>query len=89
MDKDLQQLPSVGATWAAPAPEVMVPVFSVTLTINVPTHAKVSRNTLTGQVQFEEILIEDLENLRDSIDQQIVMLREEERRLMADTWEPL
>lgn len=84
MDKDLQQLPSIGAVWAA-TPPTQIPMFSVTLTINVPTHAKVARHTLTGQIEISEIQIADLISLRDSISEQIVALQAQEQ----SGWEPL
>lgn len=82
MADDLQQAPPVGTTWTPPA---SAPQLAVMLMINVPDHATVRRNALTGQIEIDEISIADLISLRDSISEQIIRLQKQER----DGWEAL
>lgn len=66
-----QQVPKVGATWT-PVPPVEE---RVSLFINCPPDYHVRRNQETGQIEIENLLIEDLVGLRNSIDEQIAQLQ--------------
>ena len=82
MSEDLQRMPPIGANWSAQP----VPRTAVELMINVPDHAEVLRNTLTGQVQIKNLQIEDLISLRDALTEQITTLQQQKAR---NGWEPL
>ena len=64
----------------------------VTLTISTPPDARVRRNSMTGQLEIDDVTILDLVELRDSIDQQILDLYERAREQavkIEHSWEPL
>lgn len=71
-----QQVPKVGATWT-PVPPVVEE--RVSLFINCPPDYPVRRNQETGQIEIENLVIEDLVGLRNSIDEQIAKLQGQAR----------
>jgi hypothetical protein len=82
MADELQQFSPVGTTWVPnnnPATQL-----AVTLTINVPEYANSRRNAITGQIEINALQFADLVSLRNSIDEQIVMLRQQDEFV----WEP-
>jgi hypothetical protein len=72
----------IGVEWKPVEEEKPVQTITVTLVINVPEHAHVSRNVATGQIMIDDITVNDLTDLRDSISDQI---NEVQKR---NGWEP-
>lgn len=77
-------VPKVAATWT-PVPPVVEERIS--LFINCPPEYPVKRNHETGQIEIENLLIDDLIGLRNSIDQQITELQGNSREKRG--WETL
>jgi hypothetical protein len=83
MSDNLQRNPPVGVDWTGNNSAQPAQAGLVTLFIGVPDDARVRRNTITGQIEIDDITVSDLVNLRDSIDQQITELNKKAG------WEPL
>jgi predicted acyltransferase (DUF342 family) len=80
-DLELQRA-AVGADFAIGNQTAAV---AVQLTINVPDYATVRRSSITGQVEIDQISLDDLVSLRDSIAEQITAIQEQ----LARQWESL
>lgn len=82
MSDDLQRGAPIGVEWKPVEEEKPVQTITVTLVNDVPEHAHVSRNVATGQIMIDDITVNDLTDLRDSISDQI---NEVQKR---NGWEP-
>jgi hypothetical protein len=83
----LQKKPPVAAQWTPPPPPPDPEPFRVTMLINVPDYATVRRNATTGQVEIDDLVVEDLMALRDSIGEQIVSIQQQIAQIPR--WEPM
>lgn len=66
---DLQRTSPIGTDWEPPKfdPELA----GILLSINIPDHARVRRNTITNVVEISDLRLSDLISLRDALGEQI------------------
>ncbi len=86
MPEDLQRMPPIGADWTLTEQPQQL---AVTLSIGIPEHITVRRNIHTGMIEIDDLRIEDLITLRDSISEQIIALQAQQNGFGNIGWESL